>query len=81
MIKMDNVVRCYRVIDPVDGADSIFAVKNGLVAPALYMHEKDMWLTPDGFGQFCYWDSRPDDNDEMRLSALDAMELLWEKQE
>ena len=78
---MDNVVRCYRGIDPVDGCESLFAIKNGLVAPLIYTGEQDLWLTSDGFGNFDEWCSNPEGNDEAILAALDTFELLWEKQE
>ena len=78
---MDNVVRCYRGIDPVDGVESLFAVKNGLVAPVTYVGESYPWLTSDGFGDFDNWCSGPCASDEAILAALDTFELLWEKQE
>lgn len=77
---MDNVVRCYRGIDPVDGGDMLYAVKNGLLAPSTY-GAHDLWLTADGFGRFDEWASTPEEHDDVRLAALDRFELLWEKQE
>ena len=81
MVKMDNVVRCYRGVDPVEGDDMLYAVKNGLLAPSTYTGEHNSWLTADGFGRFDEWASTPDEHDGVRLAMLDQFELLWEKQE
>ena len=81
MVEVDNVVRCYRGIDPVDGYESFFAVKNGLLAPSMCMDDHDSWLTVEGFGHFDDWCSDPDEHVDKRLAALDQFELLWEKQE
>ena len=81
MDEMDNVVRCYRGIDPLDNADSLFAVKNGVVTPSDYFDEDGPWLTSEGFGSFDDWCVMDDEYNASICAALDQFELLWEKQE
>ena len=81
MIKMDNVVRCYRGIDPLDDTDSLFTVKNGVVASSIYCGGGDPWLTIEGFGSFDEWVSGLDEYNATICTMLDTFELLWEKQE
>ena len=81
MVEMDNVVRCYRGIDPLDDDDSLFAVKNGSVMPSSYIGEYDPWLTSEGFGSFDDRDVMGDEYNESICALLDTFELLWEKQE
>ena len=81
MVKMDNVVRCYRGIDPLDGEDSLFAVKNGMVAPSICSGVDDQWLTIKGFGSFDEWSTTSDKYNTTICTMLDQFELLWEKQE
>lgn len=81
MVKMDNVVRCYRGIDPLDDADSVFVVKNGAVAPSTYDGCDDPWLTIEGFGSFDEWSTMSDKYNATICTMLDQFELLWEKQE
>lgn len=78
LVKHDDVTRMYRGIDPADGSDSLFAVKNGRVAPKFY-NPDCKWLSPEGFGSFESWVSWPDRYDKVRLDALHTMELLWER--
>lgn len=78
---MDNVVRCYRGIDPDDGIDSLFAVKNGCVAPNVYEGPDDNWCDPEKFGEFGDWVNGDGEQYASVLAALDQFELLWEKQE
>ena len=80
MVKMDNVVRCYRGIDPNDGSDSLFVVKNNRVAPAWFMFSKHL-RSVEGFESFDSLASTPTPGDASILAALDQFELLWEKQE
>ena len=77
---MDNVVRCYRGIDPNDGCDSLFVVKNDRVASAWFIFNK-RWLTVEGVESFDFLTSTPTPGDASILAALDQFELLWEKQE
>ena len=81
MVKMDDVVRCYRGVDPVDDEDSLFAVKNGMVAPLIYSGVDDQWLTIEGFGSFDEWSTMSDKYNTTICTMLDQFELLWEKQE
>lgn len=81
MVEVDNVVRCYRGIDPLDDDDSLFAVKNGVVASSTYLREDDAWLTSEGFGSFNEWASGLDEYNATICTMLDQFELLWEKQE
>lgn len=78
---MDNVVRCYRGIDPLDDDDTLFAVKNGLVVSSIYFGEDDPWSTSEGFGSFNDRGVVDDEYNEIICAALDQFELLWEKQE
>lgn len=77
---MDNVVRCYRGIDPNNGSDSLFIVKNDRVAPALFIFAK-RWLNVEGVESFDLLASTPSPRDTSIFAALDTFELLWEKQE
>lgn len=77
---MDNVVRCYRGIDPVDGKLFRMVVKNGETA-ATFDSDDAFSRLKDGARCFdSYVKSHPNSRDK-RLAALDQFELLWEKQE
>ena len=80
MVKMDNVVRCYRGIDPVGGKPFRMVVKNGETAATL--DDDDAFgCLKDGTQCFdSYMTSHPIARDK-RLAAIDQFELLWEKQE
>ena len=49
-------IEMYRMIDPDDGVNKIFALnaEKNEVAPATYRH-KSKWLTPKGFGNPALW--------------------------
>lgn len=78
---MDNVVRCYRGIDPLDDVNSLFAVKNGVVTSSDYWGEDDPWLTSEGFGSFDDWPVMSGEYSASICALIDTFELLWEKQE
>lgn len=80
MVKMDNVVRCYRGIDPVDGEPFRMVVKNGETAAQSESEFAFGRLKEGGMRFNSYMHSDPECRDK-RLAALDQFELLWEKQE
>ena len=77
---MDNVVRCYRGIDPVDGKPFRMVVKNGETAAASDDGNAFCYLKKGARCFDSYMTSHPFVRDK-RLAALDQFELLWEKQE
>ena len=80
LVKHDNVTRMYRGVCPTDGTDSLFAVKNGMTAATWYSGNND-WLTPVLFGSIEDYTFRCTNHplSIKRLEVLDAMELLWER--
>lgn len=67
----------YRGIDPLDGADSLFLVVDGIVGATWY--DKDScWLSKDSLGDPDSWlrGSSPIDGDRYR-NMVD-FKLLWE---
>lgn len=76
---MDNVVRCYRGIDPVDRKPFRMVVKNGETAATF--DDDAFGRLKDGTRCFdSYMTSHRIARDK-RLAALDTFELLREKQE
>ena len=80
MVKMDNVVRCYRGIDPVDGLMSRLIVKNNETAATFDCDDAFDDLM-NGSRCFESYISSHRLASDQRLAALDQFELLWEKQE
>lgn len=80
MVKMDNVVRCYRGIDPVDDIPSKIMIKNGDTV-ATFNIPKLFDDVKNNLSKFEDYLSSPDVINASRLAALDQFELLWEKQE
>ena len=80
MVKMDNVVRCYRGIDPVDGRISRIIVKNDETA-ATFDYDDVFDDLINGSQCFESYNSSHRLVSDRRLAALDTFELLWEKQE
>lgn len=80
MVKMDNVVRCYRGVDPVDGEPFRMVVKNGETAATFDDNDAFSRLKNGTWCFDSYTHSSPERRDK-RLAAIDQFELMWEKQE
>lgn len=80
MVKMDNVVRCYRGVDPVDDTPSKILIKNGNTT-ATFNLPKLFDDVKNNLSKFEDYTSSHVDHSLLRLAALDQFELLWEKQE
>ena len=77
---MDNVVRCYRGIDPVNGEPFRMVVKNGETT-ATFDNEDAFGRLKDGERCFNSYVMSPPSFRDARLALLNTFELLWEKQE
>lgn len=68
-------VTVYRGIDINDGSDSLFAVRDGVIAVTFY-REGSEWLSPDTFGEFEDWAPSPYKEDS--FGDFNSMEKIWE---